>query len=658
MLLAEPVFALAEEAEEEYVGEQAENDTYVDENGVVIVEVVEDISANAREISAFKELSEEEKSITVLRTEKPLLSELLQRMPSALTVYTDQGEESISVSWYAVGADFDGTDGFYYQFSPQWDSSAYKVRDGFDIVRDAPYIEVFVAEPDQNNGGASESSGEIVTIDPASVVLNQNQSANRDLIYRYLTGNLGLNTAAACGVLANIYCESGFNPNALGDHGTSYGICQWHNDRYTKLKNYCSENGYDYRTLTGQLNYLSYELSNSYASTYRLLKSVFNDSEASYYAGYSWSYNFESPKNKATVSVTRGNLARDKYWASYSGDQGSEPIDLVAEEEKIAEMRIEVSAIELTQHSMTLIAGGESGNLDVIFDPEDATDKSVRYESSNPEVASVTENGTVTPNRAGEAEITAVTSDEKRTDSCRVKVINNDTSRIRSISMNVEFATKKIPVKFGLKDEYAGATVSFLNTVTFNGDKIEPGEDLGAVVDLSELTDLVESYGLIRTSETKAEELFEISFVTKNNRNVNDKAYFYTVLSLNMEKVAEGKLKRREIAELERFTEAINQEFKANKCRFMINPLDLSSAEGLKVSLQGEEPVYDENGELQNNALAELAGIEGSHPLTLTDRDMTIRLMQVPHGNSQIKVIVTGDKNYTGSGIAEAVCSD
>ena len=471
---------------------EAESGEIVDENGVVVVEVVEDFAENAVEISAFKELAGEEKSITVYKTEKPTLNELLLRMPSELTVYTERGEERMPVTWYAVGADFDNSDGFYYQFSPTWDGSAYKVSDGFDIVRDAPYIEVFVTEPDSGSSSGNTSSdepGEAVIIDPATVVLNQSQSANKNLIYRYLTGNLGLNTAAACGVLANIYCESGFNPSALGDGGTSYGICQWHNDRYTNLKNYCKENGYDYRTLTGQLNYLSYELNNSYASTYRLLKSVFNDSEASYYAGYSWSYNFESPKNKATVSITRGNLARDKYWASYSDDAGSEPIDLEAEEEKLLAERIEVESITLTQHSMTLLAGGDSADLDVIFDPKDATDKSVTYESSNPEVASVSSNGTVTPGRAGEAEITVSVSasdmdssgQEAKSDTCKVKVIENDTSRIRNISMNVEFSTRKIPLKFGLRDEYAGVTVSFSNMVTYSENKIEPEKDGGSL---------------------------------------------------------------------------------------------------------------------------------------------------------------------------------
>jgi len=149
-------------------------------------------------------------------------------------------------------------------------------------------------------------------------------STNESSIYDFLTNTMGMNTAAACGILANIFCESGFNPNASGDNGTSYGICQWHDTstgvgRYTNLKNYCQKNGYDYTTITGQLWYLRYELTTSYTSTFNYLKTVSNDSTGAYNAGYRWCYYFEVPGNKDVVSVNRGNLAKDNYWPKYSG---------------------------------------------------------------------------------------------------------------------------------------------------------------------------------------------------------------------------------------------------------------------------------------------------------------------------------------------------
>ena len=46
-------------------------------------------------------------------------------------------------------------------------------------------------------------------------------------IYYFLKNEMGMNDAAACGVVANIERESSFRPDLYGDNGTSYGICQW-----------------------------------------------------------------------------------------------------------------------------------------------------------------------------------------------------------------------------------------------------------------------------------------------------------------------------------------------------------------------------------------------------------------------------------------------
>ncbi|MBR6481658.1 MAG: hypothetical protein IKT26_00305, partial [Bacteroidaceae bacterium] len=67
-------------------------------------------------------------------------------------------------------------------------------------------------------------------------------------------------TKTACAVCANIEKESGYNPNAWGDSGTSYGLCQWRNNNFTKLKTYCSNYGYDYTSLDSQLNFLIWDL--------------------------------------------------------------------------------------------------------------------------------------------------------------------------------------------------------------------------------------------------------------------------------------------------------------------------------------------------------------------------------------------------------------
>lgn len=147
-----------------------------------------------------------------------------------------------------------------------------------------------------------------------------NAASNEESIYNFCISEMGLNSAAACGVLANIKNESNFNPNAVGDGGTSYGICQWHASRYTNLKNYCSQIGYSYTSLTGQLYFLQHELSGSYSYIYDYLKGVSNNENGAYDAGYTWCYEFERPANKGSVSVTRGNLAKNTYWPVYGGN--------------------------------------------------------------------------------------------------------------------------------------------------------------------------------------------------------------------------------------------------------------------------------------------------------------------------------------------------
>ena len=160
-------------------------------------------------------------------------------------------------------------------------------------------------------------------------------SANETAIYNYAVNTMGLNTAAACGILANIQKESGFNPHALGDSGTSYGICQWHNSRWDRLKAYCTSNNLDSTTIVGQLRYLEYELKNFYSSVWNRLKSVENTAEGAYDAAAYWCAVFEVPAgygywsngeiHYGETSIARGNLAKSTYWNEYSsaGDSGT-----------------------------------------------------------------------------------------------------------------------------------------------------------------------------------------------------------------------------------------------------------------------------------------------------------------------------------------------
>ena len=79
-------------------------------------------------------------------------------------------------------------------------------------------------------------------------------------VYNFLVGKMGFNTAAACGLMANVELESDFNVKEIGDGNTSFGLFQWHLERKKNLIKYCEEKELDYQTVEGQLSYLEYEL--------------------------------------------------------------------------------------------------------------------------------------------------------------------------------------------------------------------------------------------------------------------------------------------------------------------------------------------------------------------------------------------------------------
>ena len=94
------------------------------------------------------------------------------------------------------------------------------------------------------------------TLGPPKVgAANFSGNNNEEKLYNYLSSQ-GFNDAAICGILANIERESGFDTEALGDGGTSYGICQWHYGRWDNLESYCEKNNLDSSSIEGQDQYL------------------------------------------------------------------------------------------------------------------------------------------------------------------------------------------------------------------------------------------------------------------------------------------------------------------------------------------------------------------------------------------------------------------
>ena len=166
----------------------------------------------------------------------------------------------------------------------------------------------------------------LITVIPLSANAT---SDNKSQIFSYLTKDMGLNSAAACGIMANIEKESNFKPTTIirDSNGLqSGGLCMWNGSRLSRLKNYCNSKGLNYLSVKGQLSYLNYELKLSqYKHIYNYLKNVPNNSSGAYDAAYYWCYYFEIPASRGTRSVQRGNTAVKTYWPTYGNKKIETP---------------------------------------------------------------------------------------------------------------------------------------------------------------------------------------------------------------------------------------------------------------------------------------------------------------------------------------------
>lgn len=81
-----------------------------------------------------------------------------------------------------------------------------------------------------------------------------------------------------------------------------------------------------------------------------------------------------------------------------------------------------VQSISVTKREITLHPG-ESATLSVSIEPEDATDKTIRFISSDPSLAVVDENGRITAIASGTATVTIFSADGNTQASCLVTVV-------------------------------------------------------------------------------------------------------------------------------------------------------------------------------------------------------------------------------------------
>lgn len=84
------------------------------------------------------------------------------------------------------------------------------------------------------------------------------------ILYEELS-TLGLDAIHIAGIIGSLSGESTGNldPTATGDSGQSYGIAQWHKNRFNDLKTFAKNHNWDYTQGSTQARFLKYELENS-----------------------------------------------------------------------------------------------------------------------------------------------------------------------------------------------------------------------------------------------------------------------------------------------------------------------------------------------------------------------------------------------------------
>lgn len=133
------------------------------------------------------------------------------------------------------------------------------------------------------------------------------------IVHRFLTVEMQMNHAAASGVIANMISESGIRTTALGDNGTSYGLCQWHNERWDRLSQYASSCEKPMEDIETQLHFFRDELISDYPELYQDLLDVDDSELGAYRAGYLMCERYERPLSAETAAETRGAAGATVY---------------------------------------------------------------------------------------------------------------------------------------------------------------------------------------------------------------------------------------------------------------------------------------------------------------------------------------------------------
>lgn len=139
------------------------------------------------------------------------------------------------------------------------------------------------------------------------------EDVGRRLIWNYLENEMGLSHSGIVGILANMQAESNYRTDALGDGGTSYGLCQWHEGRCVRLMEFAEGQAVDTNNIVAQLGFFKHEMETKYPLLLEELRNLPDTEDAAYIAAYEMCVKFECPAGMYESAAYRGYLAQEGF---------------------------------------------------------------------------------------------------------------------------------------------------------------------------------------------------------------------------------------------------------------------------------------------------------------------------------------------------------
>jgi len=131
--------------------------------------------------------------------------------------------------------------------------------------------------------------------------------SNTEIVYRQLTQG-GLEDNMVRGIIASLMGESGryLDTNTIGDNGTSFGIAQWHNERWDGLKQFAKDNFSDINHILTQSAYLLHEIWTTESGAFAQALKYYNDNGRTIEAAVEgWTRYVERPADKVGQAQAR-----------------------------------------------------------------------------------------------------------------------------------------------------------------------------------------------------------------------------------------------------------------------------------------------------------------------------------------------------------------